>query len=258
MYEAQRDTAILRVVAENEFVSVRTLTEKLEISEATIRRDLARLSNAGRLRRVRGGAQHLSRSTLEGQPGFASDQGRNLVAKRAIARRAADLCARGDAVILDGGTTVHAMTEFLNDLDLRVLTPSLPAAHVLAEHSDATITLTGGEVFRDQQIVASPFPQPIVEGFSARRMFMSAQAIGPSGLMQTDSLLIGNELALLSRAEELVALVDSSKFAQRGSLVACPLDRIDVLITDSGVSSEHREMLESAGVRVLVVDARPA
>jgi DeoR/GlpR family transcriptional regulator of sugar metabolism len=254
MYRVQRDAAILRIVGENEFVSIRTLMEELDISEATIRRDLKRLSTAGQLLRVRGGVQHLSHSTLKGQPGFANDQVRNGEAKRAIAKRAVKLCEPGDAVILDGGTSVHAMTEFITGLGLHVLTPSLPVVQALAQRSDATITLTGGEVFPEQQIVASPFPQPIVEGFFARLMFMSAQAIGPEGLMQSDSLLIRSELALIARAEVLVAVVDSSKFTQRASLVACPLDRLDYLITDSGVSSEHREMLESCGVRVVVVE----
>ena len=139
-----------------------------------------------------------------------------------------------------------------------VLTPSLPVAQTLSAGSNATITLSGGEVFREQQVVASPYPQPIVEGFYARYMFMSAQAFGSRGLMQTDSLLIGSELALISRAELVVALVDSSKFGARANLVACPLSRIGVVITDSGITPRQRQMVESAGIRLIVADPPPA
>lgn len=256
MHGAQRDRAILRLVAENEFVSVQTITEQLEISEATIRRDLRRLSDAGRLRRVRGGAQAIERPVLIGQPPFGQEEQPNAAAKRAIGRRAATLCDPGDAVILDGGTTVFAMTEFLPNLGLQVLTPSLPVAHALATHSNARITIPGGELFREQQIIASPHLQPSVESFSARRMFFSAQAVGPHGLHQTDSLLVASERALMNRAEELVALVDSSKFLKRGSLVACPLDRVDVLISDTELAREHREVLVRAGVRLILVEAQ--
>jgi DeoR family ulaG and ulaABCDEF operon transcriptional repressor len=254
MHETQRDRAILRVLAENDVVSVHVLTEELGISEATIRRDLKRLSDAGRLHRVRGGARSIERPTLVGQPLFGPDREQNAEAKRAIARLAVSLCDPGDAVILDGGTTVFAMTDFLAKLGLQVLTPSLPVAQALSTTANARILVPGGEFFREQQIIASPYTQPMVRSFSARRMFLSAQAVSSHGLLQTDSLLVRSQLEMIDRAEELVALVDSSKFERRGNLVSCPLSDIDVLISDTGLSLRHRKLLMDAGVRVLIAD----
>jgi len=256
MHETQRDRAILRVLAERDVVSVHVLTEQLGISEATIRRDLKRLSDAGRLQRVRGGARTIERPTLIGQPLFGSDREQNTEAKRAIAQLAVSLCDPGDAVILDGGTTVFAMTEFLTGLGLQVLTPSLPVAQALSVSTNARILVPGGEFFREQQTIASPYTQPMVRSFSARRMFLSAQAVSRHGLLQTDSLLVRSQLEMIDRAEELVALVDSSKFERKGNLVASPLEELDVLISDPGLSLPDRRMLADAGVRVLIADPR--
>lgn len=254
MYEAQRERAILRTVAERHFVSVQTLTEVLETSEATIRRDLRRLASAGRLRRVRGGAQAVERPALAGQPQFGIDRARNVEAKRAIGRRAAALCEPGDAIIIDGGTTTFAMAEFLGDLDLQILTNSFPLAQELVGRSNNRILLPGGEIYREQQVLVGPYAQPTIQHFSARLMFLSSQAVGPHGLMQTDPLLIQTELQLIGRTEKLVALADSTKFSLRASLVLCPLRRVDYLVTTPDLGPEEREMLAEAGIEVLYAE----
>ena len=87
-------------------------------------------------------------------------------------------------------------------------------------------------------------------------MFLSAQAVSRHGLLQTDSLLVRSQLEMIDRAEELVALVDSSKFERKGNLVASPLEELDVLISDPGLSLPDRRMLADAGVRVLIADPR--
>ena len=89
-------------------------------------------------------------------------------------------------------------------------------------------------------------------------MFKGAQGVGPLGLMEADPLLIQAEEKLIGQADELVVLVDSSKFEQRSSLVLCGLDRISTLITDEGISDAAAAMLDAAGVKLLVAQARGA
>jgi DeoR family ulaG and ulaABCDEF operon transcriptional repressor len=83
-------------------------------------------------------------------------------------------------------------------------------------------------------------------------MFMGAQGIGPLGLMEADPLIIQAEQKLMGQADELVVLVDSSKFQNRSSLVLCPLAQIDVIITDEGMSDKAAAMLEASGVRLVI------
>jgi DeoR family ulaG and ulaABCDEF operon transcriptional repressor len=93
----------------------------------------------------------------------------------------------------------------------------------------------------------------VTRNFYAKRMFMGAQGIGPIGLMEQDPLLIQAEQKLMGQAEELIVLVDSSKFANRSSLVLCPLEKIDTIITDDGIDDRTATMLESADVTLIVV-----
>ena len=87
---------------------------------------------------------------------------------------------------------------------------------------------------------------------------MGAQGIGPLGLMEQDPLLVQAEQKLIGQAEELIVLVDSSKFSNRSSLVLCPLERIDTIITDDGIEDRTAAMLESADVTLIVVPSGAA
>ena len=110
---------------------------------------------------------------------------------------------------------------------LQVFTNSFPIAEHLLKHSKNTVLVPGGAIYREQNIILSPFDNDVTRNFYARRMFMGAQGIGPLGLMEADPLLIQAEQKLIGQADELIVLVDSSKFANRSSLILCPLERID-------------------------------
>jgi DeoR family ulaG and ulaABCDEF operon transcriptional repressor len=255
MHASERRRSILRSVAGRGFVSVAELTELLGASEPTVRRDLVALAGEKRVRRVHGGVEAIdvAQRVLVGQPEFAGARTVRSVEKRAIAKRAVELCEPGDAIIIDGGTTTFMMTEFLQDSEIHVLTPSFPVAEVLLRTTRCEVIVPGGPVYRNQQLILSPYDEPSVQNYCARLMFMGAQGIGEAGLIQSDPLLVQAEKQLMQRAEKLVVLVDSSKFLGRGRLVFCPLDQIDTIITDSGITPPTRAMLEGAGVELIVV-----
>jgi len=260
MHERERQQVILSAVQERPVATVAELVELTDSSEATIRRDITALHLEKRLRRVRGGAEALSpprQPALAARP-FSVNQGLNAVAKRAIAREAVALCEDGDDIIVNGGTTTFQMVHGLATRRLQVLTNSLALAEHLATHSRVTLMLVGGTLYREQNIVLSPFDDGFTTHFSARRMFMGAHSIGRLGLMESDPLIIQGERRLMGRADELVVLADSSKFANRSSLVFCALENIDVLITDEGIDDASAQMLEAAGVRLVVAERRSA
>ena len=74
------------------------------------------------------------------------------------------------------------------------------------------------------------------------------------GLMEADPMVVQSELGLIGQADELIVLADSSKFSGRSSLILCGLDRITAVISDSGIRDEDRQMLETAGVRLIVAE----
>ncbi|WP_395023077.1 DeoR/GlpR family DNA-binding transcription regulator [Dongia sp.] len=252
MLQRQRHHLICEIVATQGYATVPDLMARLEASRATVARDIQELALAGRIRKVRGGAEAMHGAPALAEPNFDTNQLRNRELKRAIARAAADLCQSGESIIMDGGTTVFAMTEFIAGRDLEVLTNSFPIAEYLMKRGQGRVILPGGEVFREQGLILSPFEDDTIERFIASKIFIGARAITQHGLMQTDPLLIRAEQKLIRQAEQMIVLTDSSKFGNRGSLILCPLERIHTIITDDGIESGSHKMLTDAGIRVIV------
>lgn len=257
MHERERQKLILSAVQERPVVTVTELVDMTGTSEATIRRDISALHLQGRLRRVRGGAEALHPPQFIGIAGrpFKVSESVNVEAKRAIAEKAVELCEDGDSIIINGGTTTYQMVHVLARKRLQVLTNSFPIAEHLVKHTRNTVMVTGGAIYREQGLILNPFDNDVTQNFYARRMFMGAQGVGRLGIMERDPQLLHGERKLMERAEELIVLVDSSKFAQRSSLVLCPLSRVSAIITDDGIGKEALATLQDAGVDVTVAKA---
>ncbi|WP_457582266.1 DeoR/GlpR family DNA-binding transcription regulator [Ensifer canadensis] len=258
MHEKERHRIILSAVQEKPVVTVPELVDLTDSSEATIRRDIAALHVQKRLRRVRGGAEAINPPQFVGLAGrpFKVNESLHAREKQAIAKEAVALCEDGEPIIINGGTTTFQMVHFLTNRRMQVFTNSFPIAEHLLKHSKNTVMLSGGTIYREQNIILSPFDNDVTRNFYARRMFMGAQGLGPLGLMEADPLLIQAEQKLIDQADELVVLVDSSKFHKRSSLILCGLKRIATVITDSGIEDRHASMLENAGVRLVIANAR--
>ena len=258
MHESERHRVILATVRARPVASVADLAETTGASEATIRRDIAALHLRGEIRRVRGGAEAVKapeQRTLLGRP-FSVNESVNLSEKRAIARAAAELCADGDQLIINGGTTTFQMVPHLVAKQMTVFTNSFPIAEYLLHNSRNHIIIPGGTIYREQNIVLSPFGGVVASHYSARKMFMGCQGIGSHGIMESDPLIVQSELALIGQADELIVLADSSKLRNRTSLIICALDAINTLITDAGLRDEERMMLENAGVNLIIADEK--
>ncbi len=260
MHETERHRIMLSAVQDRPVVTVVDLCALTGASEATIRRDIATLDAQKKLRRVRGGVESINPPQIVGLAGrpFAINEQFNIAQKQAIARAAVELCADGEPIIINGGTTTFQMVHPLATRRLQVFTNSFPIAEHLLKHSKNTILLPGGAIYREQNIILSPFDNDVSKNFYARRMFMGAQGVGPLGLMEADPLLIQAEEKLIGQAEEMVVLVDSSKFRSRSSLILCPLKRVHTLITDEGISDRDAAMLDSADINLIVAPAEAA
>lgn len=258
MHEKERHRLIVSAVQEKPVVTVQELVDLTDSSEATIRRDIAALHVQKRLRRVRGGAEALTPPQFIGLAGrpFSVNETLHAAQKRAIARAAVGLCGEGESIIINGGTTTFQMVHFLASRRMTVFTNSFPIAEHLLKHSKNTVMLSGGTIYREQNIILSPFENDVSRNFYARRMFMGAQGVSSLGVMENDPLVIQAEQKLIDQAEELVLLVDSSKFARRSSLILCPLERVSTVITDNQAPEEAIAMLQAAGVRVEIAETR--
>ena len=259
MHATERESAILQLLARTGFIPLRELERETGASSATLRRDLERMAGAGLVTRVHGGVR------ASGDPGaVAQAPGRlggvpfheNIALhpreKQAIGRAAARLCATGEAVMIDGGSTTLQMCPHLAGLNLQVLTNSLHIVGALLPQNGTRILVPGGAVFREQNIILSAGGDDVTPRCHAPKLFMGAASLGEKGLMQADVVLVAAERRLIDRAEQVIVLADSSKFRGSSGYVVCSLEEIDVVVTDAGLDPAHAEMLERAGVEVVI------
>lgn len=256
MHAAEREAWIVEALRPTGFISYRDLEAQLDASPATIRRDLSRLEKHGKIVRVHGGAKLAEQDRggmlrLAGTP-FDQSITQNLAVKQAIGKAAAALCEPGEGVMIDGGTTTLQMCPHLAGLDLQVLTNSLHIVNALLPLADTKILLPSGAVFREQNIILAPSGEESMPRFHAPKLFMGAAAVGPQGVMQADVVLVAAERRLIDRAERVILLVDSSKFASSSGTIVCGLDEIDTVITDAGIPAAMRQALEQAGTKIVV------
>jgi DeoR family transcriptional regulator, ulaG and ulaABCDEF operon transcriptional repressor len=254
MLERERHNLILKLVEERSIVSVSDLLDLLGASEATIRRDINTLAERGEVRRIRGGAEAVQprlQPHLVGMP-FALSQDISVPQKRAIARAAAELIQPGESIIINGGTTTFALVEFLAGHDLDILTNSFPIAAKLLATSRNRITLPGGTIFREQNIVLSPFSNDTIENFWGSKLFTGCYGINRFGIMEADPLIVQAQTKLLKRTEDVVVMADSSKLRRKSSMIVAGLDRISTLVTDEGARAEDLEVFKAAGITVIV------
>ncbi|SMF06876.1 transcriptional regulator, DeoR family [Alteromonadaceae bacterium Bs31] len=257
MLEKQRHQLIVDLVEKARFASVNHLSAELNTSEATIRRDINKLYELNKLKKIRGGAESVSNDSGIKQRAlsastFASNHGMHGDKKRRIAEKAVSICNDGEPIIVNGGTTTFMMGEFLIKRNLSVLTNSFKLAHYIAEHGDNQITLPGGEIYRDQGIVLSSFEQDTIQYYHSNKMFMGTQGITELGVTESDPLLIRAEQKMRKQAEQLIVMADSSKIGRRGNFILCPAEQVDILITDDEADEKVLQELRDHGVEVLI------
>lgn len=257
VHVSQREKRILALIQQQGFLSFQQLDADLQASPATLRRDLERLAQRGLIKRVRGGAESIeaeevSFPALLGAP-FHENAPLNEPQKRAIGKAAAAMCALGEAVMIDGGSTTLQMCPHLEGLSLQVLTNSLHIVSTLLPQAGTRILVPGGTVFREQDIILSAAGDDSMPNFYAPKLFMGAAALGPQGPMQADVILVSAERRLITRANRVIVLIDSSKFTGPSGHVVCSLDEIDTIVTDDRITDEKRHMVEAAGVNLVTV-----
>lgn len=256
MINHTRRKRLLKLLAEQGSVSVQEFVTTLDASPATVRRDIAVLAASKLLKRVRGGAEHVVADRPPSLIGtrFQDNAVRCQGQKRAIARRAVDLCREGETIIVNGGSTTYMMAEYLTDTHLTILTNSFLMAQELLLTSRNDILVPGGKVYREQNIIVSPFDNDVIQNHYASKMFIGATGLSPLGLLESDPLLVRAEMKLMKQADEIIVLVDSSKFKnRRAGLIVCPLTRVQTVITDSGAAPASIAMLKAFDIEVIVV-----
>ncbi len=242
---AERRRRILELLAERGAVRVGELVEALGVSEFTIRRDLAALAALGALERSHGGAVASGPRVPAMAPAERSE------AKRAIGRAAAALVGPGETVFLNGGSTTLEVLRHLA-VPATVITNNVLAA--LEPARELEVILLGGHVRPDPagRTVVGPFATELL-----RRTFATRAVLGVGGISSEAGVTtpIAAEAEIAERMIEhtrgpVVVVADRSKLGRVTEFAVCPLERVDVLVTDADPPRPEALALERAQVVV--------
>lgn len=255
MNDSDRHRMITDLLRETPFASVRDLQERLGVSPATIRRDIDKLHEVGKARKVYGGISATDAAASARLSARPYNENRDIAveAKRAIAEKAASLVRDGDSIIVHAGSTCYQLGMQLARRNVRLYTNSMPLAAYLGEQGTCHLTLAGGELYREPGIVHDPSAGS--PDFFASRFFVGTQGISSDGLLESHPLLTKAIGELSSCADEIVLLADSRKLSIRPRNVVLPLSRIGTIVIDDGLSDAGAKMLEDAGVAILIAVA---
>lgn len=232
-------------------MSVTDLSRSAGVSEMTVRRDLEALERDGLLRRVHGGA--ISAVSRSYEPPFSLRAGRNANAKERIAARAASLLSEGDTAVLDVGTSTLALARQIGTLGaLTVVTPSLRVAEVLGDAQGVRVILTGGIVRADERSLIGDLAERAFDELHCDTVFLGVGGIDAgAGLTEFNLDDTRVKRAALRTARRCVVLADASKIGRVAFAQICPLERVDILVTDSSAPDEGLEPVRNAGVEVI-------
>jgi DeoR family ulaG and ulaABCDEF operon transcriptional repressor len=247
MLDKEREELITDLLKQKAFVSLQEIISASGASAATVRRDLTRLEEQGVLQRIHGGAK----SVMENLP-LDMRQTVMLDEKTRIAKKAVGLCAEGETVFIDGGSTTSQMAAFLKMRRLEIVTNSLALTTALVE-SHNEVVLTGGSVLPKHGLVLNPFEDDLIDRYRASKAIMGIGGLDPVGPTNDDPRLIRFEQKMLALADEIILLADSSKFGKREKLLLCDYSKISTIITDKNLAAEHRKWLKKLPLKLIVV-----
>lgn len=257
MLAEERRKRITELVRDSGFASLDSLVAALEVSESTIRRDLAHLEQAGLARRTHGGVFYTGSSPNFTH--FRQNQSNNSHRKHAIASFAASMVRAGDTVILDGGSTTYGLAQQLLGMDIQVVTNSLPVANLLSGSDRTEVVLIGGFLHGKTGVVLGPLAIKSLENVYCRFAFISVAGLDSQNLYNSNQLLVETERAMMLSADQTVVLADSSKFGRKGMTKLGDYSSIHQIISDSDLAESWKEnLIGKAQLDIAQIDSKMA
>lgn len=248
---AARQSQIRERFAAGPGVSVSELAREFDVSEMTIRRDLAVLEGQSHIQRTHGGAFLTQRMMLEFD--YRGRREVNRAAKAAIAAEARKLVQPGQRLILDTGTTTLEFAALLKDgKDLTVITPSLAVASELQHAAGVEVILLGGVIRRGSPDLTGPVTENCLELFSADFAFQGADGIGDDGAIYNSDLRLARVDKLMRRvARRSCLLADHTKIGTTALARNGTLADVDIFITDTGAPAAVLKRFARLGPKIV-------
>lgn len=255
MITYKRRQYLLEVLQERPDLGVSEMARALKVSQGTIRNDLNALQAEGRVKRVHGGAILLEKNIATNNS-FHSRYDQNVSAKIAIAHQATQLISDGDSVLFDASSTAYYVACAISHKnELRVVTNGFHTANELAKNNSNKVALIGGMVNFNASSVTGLLSERVIEDLYVQKAFLSCSGFSLERGMTELHL---NEAQLKRKvihiADQLIALIDASKFGKEDLTPFARPEDIFRLFTDEKITEEWEQKLLDAGIDLVICD----
>lgn len=255
MYAEERQQAIASEVRARGRVAVADLANRFDVTGETVRRDLAVLQRNGIVQRVHGGAVRPDVVAVVDEPDLHTREIAHQEEKARIGAAAQNvLPASGGSVMFDAGTTTHsAAGQLAPDTRLTLITNSVTIGAQLAVLARSSVTLIGGRLRGKTHAAVGAGAIEQLRRLRFSVVFVGTNALSIChGLSTPDPDEAATKTAMIAAANTVVVLADSSKFNREDHVSFCPLDDVDVLITDNGIDPHFADEIRRRGVDVVI------
>lgn len=253
MLAAERYDRIVEMVNVKGSMRVSELSERCRVTEETIRRDLDRLEQAGRLRRSHGGAV----SVKEDQPEipYRIRETTHAEEKKRIAQAALAMIHPGDRILLDASTTAGYMAANMPDFPLTVLTNSIQIATELSSRDKVEVISTGGQLAARSLSFVGPLAERSLETYHVDKIFMSCKGVHleGGGISESNELQARLKQKMVGISDQVILLADASKFGVRAFARVSGLNAVHTIITNQPLEAEQTDRLSGYDIGIITV-----
>lgn len=250
----ERRQNIVSIVRIRRSVRVGELSERLGVSEVTVRKDLAILEEMGFVQRTHGGVALAE--TADERSVLRARRSEHGAAKCDIAESGRALLSQGETVFIDSGSTCACLAPLVRDMELRVVTNSIDVLLALADAPDINLHCTGGAFRQAGGSFIGPFAEEMIDRMTFDHAFLGASGISHAGRFSSQNVIEAQvKRKVIAASQVSVVLADRYKIGREAFAVYADAETIDILVSDVDIKTQNQ--FEALGIHVIpVADSR--
>ncbi|MCI2082969.1 MAG: DeoR/GlpR family DNA-binding transcription regulator [Bacteroidales bacterium] len=250
----ERRSKILNILRDKRKITVAEMASLFQVSEVSIRNDLQFLEEKELLLRVKGGAVNINTANESEDIAITKKQQSHSDEKRIIGKVASEFIKEGETIIIDSGTTTLEVAKNLEKFNnLTIITNGINVAEQLAQYDRFSVIVLGGYMRSVSLSTVGMTAESTLRNFFVDKLFLGVDSFNlEKGLSTPNAEEASLNRAMIDCAKEVIAVFDSSKLEKRSFAFIAAMDKINVIITDNGISEEYREKIEHAGINLII------
>lgn len=244
----KRQSQILDLLTQNKKLKVTELSEILNVSQVTIRKDLSALEESGIIVREHGYAKLNESDDINNRLAYHYD------IKQKIAEKAVESIEDGETVMIESGSccALVALEIAKTKKDVTLITNSAFIADYIRKTGNVRIILLGGEYQEESQVMVGPITRKCAEGFFVDKLFVGTDGFTKeTGFTGNDYMRSEAVKDMAKQASNVIIVTDSVKFQQKGVVSLLDTKKVSYVYTDSNIPEETEEYLIENNIKII-------